>query len=659
MVGLGVLAIVEALAVAALIAVSLRFESVVSTLLAFYVALVVNVGFVTAALSPTRDVTRAGLSGAEGVLLAGALMVCWMRGRPRVSLGPARQAFAAVRRDPVAGPFLLLAAAILAYELVLVLTVPANNWDAITYHLARAAAWTQHSGIYWIPNAPTDRLNDFQPLAEQQLLFLFVATGTGALYALPQYLAELALLVAIYGGARRIGYAPAAASGCACLFACFSLVSLESTTAQNDLVAAALAATAACLLLGGGTGELALAGVAAGAAFGVKLTAALVLPILVWLAALRGRTALAIATAGGVAGFVLAGMWGYILNAIHTGDPLGGTAAQSARNSAAPSWPGSLQHGLHILYRLFDLSAVSIRTVVALAVVGVIAATLVFLVRRSTLDAVIVAVVFLSPLLVLAAAGDLAYLTKLARIPVHVPGGEGLNRSANEDVSAFGPLGVIIALAVPLVTLASREARRDRRQVALALALPVAIVILALVSKYNPFLTRFLLASAAVSAPLFALVFQRRHAGAAVLVMAGVTAGLTLTSDTMKPLSSRYGWPWQLTQANAIRLNWQPRAGTAYAALARHVPPNACLGALIGGDQPGYLLWGPHLTRRVTYLPQDRTLNSARRDGLTYVVLSPGSLATAKFTAAGWRQASLAGYWDLVTSPDPRTGGCD
>ena len=56
-------------------------------------------------------------------------------------------------------------------------------------------------------------INAYQPLAEQQQLFLMVATGGGALYAVPQYLAELAILVATYGSARRLGFAVRPAVG--------------------------------------------------------------------------------------------------------------------------------------------------------------------------------------------------------------------------------------------------------------------------------------------------------------------------------------------------------------------------------------------------------------------------------------------------------------
>ena len=95
--------------------------------------------------------------------------------------------------------------------------MPPNNWDSLTYHLARVAAWHQSHGIHWIANAPTGRLNEFQPLAEQQILFLFVATGSTALYALPQYVAQIAIILAVYGGARRLGYGVAPAARAAAL----------------------------------------------------------------------------------------------------------------------------------------------------------------------------------------------------------------------------------------------------------------------------------------------------------------------------------------------------------------------------------------------------------------------------------------------------------
>ena len=236
---------------------------------------------------------------------------------------PARAALRQIARDPATLCFALLVIAALAYELALGLTVPANDYDGLTYHLAKAAAWAQHGGYFWIPNAPDDRINEFQPIAEQQILFYFAAVGKGLLFALPQYLAEIAVLGAVYGTARRLGYEVRAAAGAASLLATFGLVALEATTAQNDLVAASFPIAAAYLFLGESRVEHALGGVAVAIALGVKLTTALTIPVLLLLVILRGRRATVTALAGTIAGFVTLAMWGFVLNLVHTGHVLG------------------------------------------------------------------------------------------------------------------------------------------------------------------------------------------------------------------------------------------------------------------------------------------------------------------------------------------------
>ena len=252
-------------------------------------------------------------------MLAASFATWWLRGRPLPPFAPVRAALREVVSSPVTAVFLVFVLALLSYELVLGLTVPVNNGDALGYHLAKAAAWAQHGGYYWIPDAPTVRMNAFQPLAEQQLLFLFVATGNGALTAIPQFLAELAILVAVYGASRRLGFGVRAAASGAFLLATFSLLALEAPTAQNDLVAASFPVVAACLLLGAGRLEPALAGAAAAFGLGAKLSTGLVLPIL-RLARARARAAhVRWGVAGGLVGFVAIGMWGYVLNAVHYG----------------------------------------------------------------------------------------------------------------------------------------------------------------------------------------------------------------------------------------------------------------------------------------------------------------------------------------------------
>ena len=281
---IGLLTVAAAAATAVLLALSLRTPGLVSMLVAAYVVYVVELTATVLVLSPARLVGAAGVGTIEAVFLCGSAVVWWRRGRPHPSLRPVREGLTAIVRDPFTLLFVVVAVAAVGYELFLGLTVPANDYDGLTYHLVKAAAWAEHGGYFWVPNAPYDPINDYGPIAEQQILFYFAAVGKGLLLTVPQLLAEVALLVAVFGTARRLGFGvrPSAAAGC--LLATFALVGLEASTAQNDLVAASLAISAAFLILGPGRAEQVLGGVAIGLALGVKLTSLFVLPVLAALA---------------------------------------------------------------------------------------------------------------------------------------------------------------------------------------------------------------------------------------------------------------------------------------------------------------------------------------------------------------------------------------
>ena len=145
------MAVALALVAAGFAATSLKLPNALSTALAAYLALVANVGAVTWALSPFDEVTSTGLTVAEAVLAAISIAAWWLRGRPLLDLGPAAAAVRSIAGDPVVVLFLAVAAFALGYELWLGMTVPPTNWDSLTYHLARVAAWKQHHGISWIP----------------------------------------------------------------------------------------------------------------------------------------------------------------------------------------------------------------------------------------------------------------------------------------------------------------------------------------------------------------------------------------------------------------------------------------------------------------------------------------------------------------------------
>jgi hypothetical protein len=640
-----VVPILLAVAAAALFAASLRLPGLLASLLAAYVVLVAQVGAVTWLLSPFDSVTPAGLTAAEAALAVGA-GVCWVsRGRPLPSAAGARAEGATILRDPLTAAFLAVAAAGLAYELVLAVTVPPNNWDSLTYHLARVASWRQQHGIHWIPNAPTQRMNEFQPLAEQQILFLLVGSGTTALYALPQFTAQLAILAAVYGAARLLGYRPLAVARGAALLAMLSLVALEATTAQNDLVAASFPAAAVFFLLAGGAAETILAGGAFGLGIGVKLTTALTLPVLVWLAWRGGRATAARAAAGTAIGLLTAGGWGYVLNLADTGRLLGHGQGRT-ENSASPSFVGTMERFLHLVYRLFDLSVTPNFLILAFGWAGVVVGAVVAL-RSRSLVAGLAVWPLLAPALTLAAIEAFG-----SHDPHFVP------RTVNEDLSGFGPVGAAALIGAPVVAaLSARRRDGDGRRLALAIALPSYMLLLAFFAKYNIWITRFLVVPAVLTAPLFAGLCRSKTTAASLLAVGAATLLFATTDNAAKKLNGSAGRPWTLSQVDAMTEFPAQPTGTivarSLAAYERAVPARACVGAVLDPDEPSYLLWGPRLSRRVVFLPSLDALDRARASNLGYVVISTGANAPVarQFSDAGWNVEPLGSYWQLATAP--------
>lgn len=219
-----------------------------------------------------------------------------------------------------------------------------------------------------------------------------------------------------------------------------------------------------------------------------------------------------------------------MLNVVETGHVLGHGGGR-VEQTASPSFPRSLVTGFRVLYRLLDLSGYGVLTAFMTMIAGclLLLVTYPFLRRhgRGALSAAggaaATALPLLAPMLVLA----LALLAREFARAFDVPVGS-VSARVSEDFSAFGVLGGLVLVSASLYTIRSaKKQQRDMRFLALALALPVFLLLLALTSKYNPFLSRFLLVPAALTAPLFGDLFRRRVSILAIVMVAATTLALT------------------------------------------------------------------------------------------------------------------------------------
>jgi hypothetical protein len=226
--------------------------------------------------------------------------------------------------------------------------------------------------------------------------------------------------------------------------------------------------------------------------------------------------------------------------------------------------------------------------------------------------------------------------------------------------SAFGPVGTVVFLGVPLVTLVAYLRRRaDLRQLVIAAAVPLFYVLLAQ-ETFNYYMTRFLIVPAALTAPLAARLLRAPIVRAAFGIVAFLVVAKIVTENPLTPLHSHFGRPWQLTQVDAAYLTEETGVGDAVAALARDVPARACVGGILGGDEPAFFLAGPRLERRVVYLPVADAVPEAYRRFLSYVVISTGEnrWAAGSFRRQGWHVEPLGSYWLLAVARHAGDGSC-
>jgi hypothetical protein len=577
-------------ATALVLVASLRLGSVLQQLLGAYLLASAALILLGEALSLVRGVSRWGYLGGQVVLLLAAIAVWHARGTQR--LARPQVSWATLRRHPVVVALGLVVGAAVLYQAFVVFATPPNNWDSLTYHLSRVAYWLQHGGVAYVPAAHTARQNAFPPNSELEILYTFAFLRGDVAAALPQLAAEGALMLAVAGLARRLGFSRAASVFAALLTATLTQVALQSTTTQNDLTVAALVAATAYFLLGSSLSEFALAGIAFALAVGTKPTFLLAIPALLALAALSlpgGRT-LVRATAIGAVAVALLGSYGYVLNLVETGDLLGPPSASFNLRPRGPTLDGTASTVARVTYRFIDLSGFG---------------------RARD---------WTGPI---ERGGEAVF--DAASIPVNPPETTGhpfvfqVNVFSDPDLSFFGPLGALFVLPVAFAFPWARS--RSLLAAACALAVPAAIVALALTYRYNEFVGRFLLVPVSLAMPLAAALYRNRVLAGAAAALGALTLVVAHAYDRAKPTGLGGTTPvWRLSRS-AVQGISRPGMAEVLAAVEQRIPRRAVVGVILGEDDWDYPLYGRTLERRLIPLRRVGALREADRRGLRWVVV--------------------------------------
>ncbi len=622
--------------------------------LAGYLVGFAEVVTVTLALSVVDALTRTTLLISVAAVFVVAFVV--LRRRP-VQLRSIRDDLALVRaelRDP---PLVVLAAAVgvgLVYSAALATLLPPNDWDAMTYHLARAAFWIQQQGVGYVPETQVVMINAYPPNAEIGALFTMVLSDGDRFVGLVQYAGLSATAIATYGISRRVGFDRRPALFGALVLLTTPVVILQGSAALNDLVVASFLAAATYFFLGETRREFALGGLALALAVGTKFTALVALPLvaLVVLAGQPRRRWPRLALAG-VAGLALGSYW-LIVNLLETGS-LDGGAGEELGEDADRSLQAALARATRLLISFADSLDVGrdalLYPLSAAAFVLVLGALEWRRGRRPWLALAALGVVACLPLAVpLVREGLLRAHESLWRAlgdpKLAALAADGGSRPPSSTGSYYGPAGLVLLLAATFLVVQGvrRHVLRPLAAV-LAIAPLVFTLLLALAVGYDPYRGRFFMFSVALSAATWGVVLGRRWLAWGIVSMASVTLLLALVYSAEKPagirlldLSRTGGGVWGRSRTDVQ--TWVRPGDTAEVVrFFAGESPTGRVGLRVKDTDWVYPYFGPALDRKVFFVPDGADL-----DGLDWLVLPEGRVETpgrewslALLTEDGWR----------------------
>jgi hypothetical protein len=628
-----ILVLAVAVTAASLVAAMIPLEGAIAFLLATYLLTCAEIVVLIAALSSPHLVKRAPLLVSTAAVLAVVLIV----GRGRTRHFPRVPSLRPVMRDPELAMLAVFVMASFVYLAALALWTPANSWDAMWYHLARAAFWNQQHAVSYIAHANDLRLNANPPVAEIGALFTMVIAQSDRFVNLVSLSSYVVLVVAVIGIARRLGAETRRAMLAGLTFATFPVVVLQASGSLNDLPLAAFLCTASYFVLGSSNSpiELALLATAVGLAVGTKLTALLALPILA-VAALcsRRRAGALLAIAAGV----VAGSTWYLVNLAETGAWDGGLAG--ATGTRAAHGVSNVAVTSRLLADFAETPGAGGRWVLLYLVFAAITAVVAVRGRRFMVGGLVA----LSPLVLVEL--DPKVQKGYQWLWFHLGHGElgviDQDRGfvgASALASFFGPLGLLLLVAgvgTAAVAVIRRTGVPPLHAFLLATPLLLAIT-LAIAIVYDPYHGRFFIFPVAL-ATAAAAQFISRPIAWGVAAVAAATLVLTLRANDEKPLAL-WGAPrWRFQTQVAGSTNGE-KAVIRFA--EETIPARAPIGLDLRSVDWSYPFFGPRLRRRVSFV------RSTGTPAVDWLIVAPGRTAPAwrmqLRTGDGWRIFSRVG----------------
>ena len=137
---------------------------------------------------------------------------------------------------------------ILATTFATAILYPPNNWDSMTYHMARVENWISNKSVAFYPTA-IDRQNIQLPLAEFAVMHFQLLAGSDLFANLIQWMCFLISIVLSALIAAELGLEKKYQAVSSVVFATIPMAILQSTSTQNDLVVSSFVLSFAFFML--------------------------------------------------------------------------------------------------------------------------------------------------------------------------------------------------------------------------------------------------------------------------------------------------------------------------------------------------------------------------------------------------------------------------
>lgn len=251
----------------------------------------------------------------------------------------------------------------LATSIFLVLLVPPNNWDSMTYHLSRIGFWLQNGSLDFFQTY-NPRQNYMPPNAEILMMWQIAFIKSDVFAGFVQWISYLGTLLIIYGIAMELGSSSIQSIFASLVWASIPEVMLEATSTQNDLVVTFFLMASVFFILRGCKNSdwkwFVISGISLGLAVGTKLTAIFAMPgifigaLFLFYKAKNLWKGLSVWIASILIGTIIFGSHSYIQSYSHYGSPFGTKEVLSG--STSPNIMNMFYNLYHIGHRFLDTS---------------------------------------------------------------------------------------------------------------------------------------------------------------------------------------------------------------------------------------------------------------------------------------------------------------